>query len=551
MGVLGESLPAVLDHALDMDFTEDTTRQGKRLGEDVTSHSTAKRAKESIFSVNTSKLDLKLLKEAYGLLSSREKHDFEVRFGCIGDLLSVMPNWNLFRAMLKFFVPEYQAFVFPQFELFTLEKVQEMLQAIWGFSFEFSRPLVTTRDGSYGFDWNAALMALGKRLEAMTPSQRISFVALGIYGMVIFPIYVKTIAPTVIALFEQLLHTSTFNPAFTVVAETLWSMKEIWAKGFGRFLGCIELFTTWAQGHLKGPQFEALFSVPMKDRKTEDWHRSLLATTVNDVKFVLPTWSATHYLAPPKGHHSIPLLGIHGGVTYSVELASRQFGKAQNAPYLEDALQSHFDYMSSPVIVNKVSEAHKMWERCRMLPIWKGKGTRSQYEQWRSSWIAKLSLPCKVTNMKNSTIRDLTAKLELSHAQRCQLLEKYDELALDYELLKRGKELSNQQVVELKDKIASMEKDLTASKEICGKQRRSLNFAEEQKKRLLQVKADLKAREKENKELIEKVTRQQELKGKVIKWRNAYNNLLSDYNTLQKELQAAKQSKQGKKENTT
>ncbi|GKV34377.1 hypothetical protein SLEP1_g42754 [Rubroshorea leprosula] len=512
LGYVSLNIPPVrLDHALDMDFTEDTTRQGKRLGEDVTSHPTAKRAKESIFSVNTSKPDLKLLKEAYDLLSSREKHDFEVRFGCIGDLLSVMPNWNLLRAMLKFYVPEYQAFVFPQFELvLTIDEYHHFLRCSPAAdSPNFTPQAQHMKDGSYGFDWNTVLMALGKRLEAMTPSQRINFVALGIYGMVIFPTYVKTIAPMVIALFEQLLRTSAFNPASTVVAETLWSMKEIRAKGSGRFLGCIELFTTWAQGHLRGPQFEALFSVPVKDRKIEDWHRSLLAATINDVKFVLPTWSATHYLAPPEGHHSIPLLGIHGGVTYSVELASRQFGKAQNAPYLDDALQSRFDYMSSPVIVNKV------------------------------------------TNTKNSTIMDLTAKLELSHAQRCQLLEKYDELALDYELLKRGKELSDQQVVEFKDKIASLEKDLAATKEICGKQKRSLNFAEEQRKRLLRLKADLKAREKENKELIEKVTRQQELKGKVIKWRNAYNNLLSDYDALQKELQAAKQSKQGKKETTT
>ncbi|GKV46139.1 hypothetical protein SLEP1_g53146 [Rubroshorea leprosula] len=465
-----------------MDFTEDTTKQGKRLGEDVTSHSTAKRAKESIFSVNTSKPDLKLLKEAYGLLSFREKHDFEIRFGCIGDLLSVVPDWDLFRAMLKFYVPEYQAFVFPQFELvptideyhhflryspamdsctftlqaqhmkFTLEKVQEMLQAMWGFSFDFSQPLVTTREDSYGFNWNAALMALGKGLECMTSSQRINFVTLGIYGMVIFPIYVKTVAPMVIVLFEQLLHTSAFNPA-TVVAETLWSMKEIRAKGSDRFLGCIELFTTWAQGHLRGPQFEALFNVPVKDKKTEDWHRSLLAAIANDVRFVLPTWSATHYLASPEGHHSIPLLGIHGG--------------------------SHFDYMSSSVIVNKVSEAHKMWERCRMVPIWKEKGTRSQYEQWRLSWIAKLSLPWKVTNMKNSTIMDLIAKLELSHAQRYQ------------------------QVVELKDKIALLEKDFVASKEICGKQKRSLDIAkEQQRKRLLRVKANLKARERRTRSLL-------------------------------------------------
>ncbi|GKV44623.1 hypothetical protein SLEP1_g51785 [Rubroshorea leprosula] len=275
-----------------MDFTDDTTRQGKRLGEDVTSHSTAKKAKEPIFLINTSKPDLKLLKEAYGLLSSREKHDFE----------SFTPQAQLMK--------------------FTLEKVQEMLQAMWGFPFEFSRPLVTTRDDSYRFDWNEALMALGKRLKGMTSSQRINFVALGIYGMVIFLIYVKTIASMVVALFEQLLYTSAFNPAYTVVAETLWSMKEIWAKRSGRFSSCMKLFTAWAHGHLRGLQFEALFSVPVKDRKTEDWHRSLLATTINDVRFFLLTWDATHYLAPLEEHHSIPLLGIHGGVTYSMELAS-------------------------------------------------------------------------------------------------------------------------------------------------------------------------------------------------------------------------------------
>ncbi|GLT29792.1 hypothetical protein SLA2020_046370 [Shorea laevis] len=278
----------------------------------------------------------------------------------------------------------------------------------------------------------------------------------------------------------------------------------------------------------------------MKDRKMADWHRLILAVTVNDIRFVLLTWSATHYLAPPEEHHSIPLLGIHGGVTYLVKLPSHQFGKAQSIPYLDDALLLHFDYVSSLVIVDKISEAHEMWEKYRMLPIWKEKGTRLQYEQWRSNWIAKLFWPWELTNTENSTIMDLTAKLEFNHAQRCQLLEKYDELALDHELLKRGKELSDQQVVGLKGKIASLEKDLVASKEICEKQKRSLEFAKEQKKRLLEVKVDLKAKEKENKELIKRVTKQQELKGKVVKWRNAYNNLLSDYDALQKELQAVK-----------
>ncbi|GKV46606.1 hypothetical protein SLEP1_g53580 [Rubroshorea leprosula] len=403
-----------------MDFTEDTVRQGKRHEEDVTSHSTAKKAKGSIFSVNTSKPDLKLLKEAYGLLSSREKHDFE------------------FELVLT--IDEYHHFL-------------RCSPAVDSCSFT---PQVQP------------LMALGTRLEGMTSSQKINFVALGIYGMVIFSIHVKNIAPMVIVFFEQLLHTSALNPVPTVVAETLRSMGNVRVEGSGRFLSCIELFTMWAH--------------------------------VNDVRFVLPTWNATHYPAPPKGRHSIPLLGIHGGVTYSVELASRQFGKAQSIPYLDEALQSHFDYTSFPVITNKISEAHGAWEKCRMLLIRKEKGTRP-------------------------------------HTQRQQLQKKYDELALDHELLKRGKQLSDQQVAGLKDKIAPLEKDLAASNEICGKQKRSLKFARRQKERLLEVKADLKSKEKENKEVTDKVTKQQELKERVVKWRNAYNNLSSD--ALQRELQVA------------
>ncbi|GLT28468.1 hypothetical protein SLA2020_034010 [Shorea laevis] len=158
---------------------------------------------------------------------------------------------------------------------------------------------MTTRDDSHGFDWNATLMALGKRLEGMTSPKRINFVTLGIYGMVTFHIYVKSIAPMVIALFEQLLHTSAFNPASTVVAETLWSMREIQTKRSSCFSSCIELFIAWPHGHLRDPQFEALFNIPVKDRKTEDWHQSLLAAIVNDARFVLMTWSATHYLASP------------------------------------------------------------------------------------------------------------------------------------------------------------------------------------------------------------------------------------------------------------
>ncbi|GLT80519.1 hypothetical protein SLA2020_519540 [Shorea laevis] len=320
---------------------------------------------------------------------------------------------------------------------------------------------------------------MGKSLADMRSSERIKFVALGVYGMVIFPIYVKSIAPMVVALFDQLLSTSAFNLASIVVAETLRSMQDIKAKCKGCFLGCIELFTAWAHDHLIGPRFETLLSVLIEKRKVEDWHQIFLSASISDVRFVLSSWSATHYLHPPERHHFIPLLGIHGGISYSVELARCQFGDAQGVPYLNDGLPPPFDYASLMKIVDKISEAHELWVKCRMLPIWKENGTRLEYEQWRSIWIKNLSFPLKVINTKESTIIDLTTKLEFTHSQLAHLQEKYDGLALEHELLKRGKELSDQQVMELKDEFTLLEKDMAANKQVCVEQKQSLQFAKE------------------------------------------------------------------------
>lgn len=90
---------------------------------------------------------------------------------------------------------------------FTREMVQEMLQQICGFSFDFTQSLYDTSWNTHVFNWNAAFTAMGKSLATMGSSQRIQFVALGVYGMVIFLIYVKSIAPMVVALIDQLLCT--------------------------------------------------------------------------------------------------------------------------------------------------------------------------------------------------------------------------------------------------------------------------------------------------------------------------------------------------------
>lgn len=112
-----------------MDCIEDIARQRKKSREDYASHSVSKESDDFIFSVSTAKPNLKLLNTAYVHLSSREKYDFEVQFGRIVDFFSIVPNWALFRAMLKFYAPKYRAFMFPQFELvLTIDEYHQLLR---------------------------------------------------------------------------------------------------------------------------------------------------------------------------------------------------------------------------------------------------------------------------------------------------------------------------------------------------------------------------------------------------------------------------------------
>ncbi|GKV51309.1 hypothetical protein SLEP1_g57979 [Rubroshorea leprosula] len=382
-----------------MDFAKDIAGQRKRSREDYASHSISKESNEYNFSVSKTKLDLTLLKATYDLLSSKEKYDFEF------ELVLTIDEYHQFLRCS----PTMDSHTFTpkqQHMQLTSVMVQEMLQRICGFSFDFTQPLLSTSWDTYGFNWDTAFTTMGKSLANMRSFERIRFVPLGLSS------------------------TSAFNTAPTVVAETLRSMQHIRAK------------------------------------------------------------------------------------------SRRQFGEAQGVPYLNNGLPPPFDYASPMKIVDKISEARELWVKCRMLSIWKENGTIPEYEQW-------------------------------SHAQRAHLQEKYDGLALEHELLKRGKELSDQQVMKLKDKITLLEKDLAANRQVCVEKKRSSKFAKEQKRRLLQVKADLKAKEEENKELVEKMAKQQKLEEEVARWKNVYNNLLSDYSALQKELQVVKQSKQGGEETTS
>ncbi|EOY04333.1 Uncharacterized protein TCM_019620 [Theobroma cacao] len=73
--------------------------------------------------------------------------------------------------------------------------------------------------------------------------------ALGIYGLVIFPKVLGHIEVGIIDFFQQVINKA--NPSPSILAETLRSLNYCRRKGEGRFVGCSQLLSIWIASHFE------------------------------------------------------------------------------------------------------------------------------------------------------------------------------------------------------------------------------------------------------------------------------------------------------------
>jgi len=109
----------------------------------------------------------------------------------------------------------------------------------------------------------------------------------------------------------------TKNPVPTLLAETYHSIHHMTDKQDGTILFCAPFLYTWYTLHLPRSYLskeKALYS------------EKIMSIAPTDVVWYNPTYDIGTIIDSCGEFANVPLLGIHGGITYNHTLAKRQFG---------------------------------------------------------------------------------------------------------------------------------------------------------------------------------------------------------------------------------
>jgi len=138
-----------------------------------------------------------------------------------------------------------------------------------------------------------------------------SILALLIYGLVIFPNIEGFVDANAIQIFL------TKNPVPTLLVETYHSLHHRTNKQDGTILGCAPLLYKWYNLHL--PR-----SYLSKDKAL--YSEKIMSLAPTDVVWYNPAYDIGTIIDSCGEFANVPLLRIHGGITYNPTLARRQFG---------------------------------------------------------------------------------------------------------------------------------------------------------------------------------------------------------------------------------
>ncbi|XP_039032316.1 uncharacterized protein LOC120167333 [Hibiscus syriacus] len=273
--------------------------------------------------------------------------------GDIPYLLEVPVDRNLFRSLSQFWNPAYSCFTFGKVDLMpTIEEYQALIRcpraqvhrvhtkppftpsfkkkliSITGMSEDWVVKNIKKKGDSECFPWSAL-----KEIINCHPDQRkkLDMLALGIYGLVIFPKVLGYVDISVVDLFERLDKNVDHVPA--ILADMFRSLSSCRREGGGRFIGCAPLLLVWILSHFKHGGFtEEKWMVIFKDIRDGDvlWRTS---------------WKVTSSILYKCGERDwVPLPGIWGSVGYAPLLVSRQYGSIQFIPVTRDLSGSDFAF---------------------------------------------------------------------------------------------------------------------------------------------------------------------------------------------------------------
>ncbi|KAJ9167530.1 hypothetical protein P3X46_022176 [Hevea brasiliensis] len=377
----------------------------------------------SIPSLDLDKIEVRMnnlegLSNGWRSLPDQVKVRFEEKYGRIATLMQVKVQIPALKAMLSVWNSKYGVFSFNDIDTVpTMEEYQTLLgipyslqnriylhlehRQTWkrlahmlGTPPEEVKSKETAKGNTHGWYWTYLQKWLDQCLREKQWDQASVALALGIYGLILFPGPLGIITCNAVEVFWTV-ERQQINPIPAILAETLLTLTYCRQQGKGSLKCCSQLLYLWIISHMcpvetKGltwyldqPPIKRMTRLVISLKNEQQWWERILSFNSHDYCWRKLWTSGQPVLISTGGNQSVSLIGVTGYTSYTPALVMRQFGSTQSVINIKEYHQGRFYHELKEEEGLKM--ARKSWENITLMEKSpKGPSASGDYLKWRT-----------------------------------------------------------------------------------------------------------------------------------------------------------------------
>jgi len=450
------------------------------------------------------------------ILGHSQNIDEAAFFGKYGRLLEIAKIGVLnpaIKALINFWDPDYRCFSFGNVDLCPTIEEYGMLMEFPKHLHQVYFPLrndkvipelskllkiphlsrFLEKNGS-GLKWKFLEAELEKKKEQyVSVLERDRLIALGIYGLVLFPSLKGVISLEAAAAFVEYENTHV-NPTTAILAETLLTLNHFRKTGKGAVRCCTQLLYIWMVSHVetKKPIFNNFWwfnQKPLKIVEEEEWGilgdqgwmKKLQELPSSNFSWKAPWVKSVDVIVSCGQKCWVPLIGITGYVSYAPALVIRQLGGIQHIPRTVGLAEfsGFFKDQSAREVLETIKQD---WSHLTLIQkeseSLRDPSSSEGYEKWRNlAPIAASKKPCSEDGPSRIEERSLKRKKISNEEDLMEQIErlqkelgksKGDKAALERMMMEGDKSrvFLNEQLESKDAKIGMLELQLSKGKAV-------------------------------------------------------------------------------------
>ncbi|KAJ9170401.1 hypothetical protein P3X46_018511 [Hevea brasiliensis] len=417
------------------------------------------------------------LSNGWRSLPDQVKARFEKKYGKIATLMRVNVQIPALKAMLSVWNPKYGVFSFNDIDTVpTMEEYQALLEIpystqnriylhlehrqtwkrlthLLGIPSEEAKSKETVKGNTHGWYWTYLEKRLDQYLQEKQWDQASVALALGIYGLILFPGPLGIITCSTVEVFWAV-ERQEVNPIPAILAETLLTLTYCRQQGKGSIKCCSQLLYLWIISHMcpvetKGltwyldqPPIEKMTRLIISPKNEQQWREQILSINSHDYCWRKLWPSGQSVLINMGGNQSVSLIGVTGYTSYTPALVMRQFGSTQTRIDIEEYHHGHFYHELKEEEGLKM--ARRSWENISLMERSpKGPSATCDYLEWRAGRDREHStVEFEDSDPRRNVLLEeadshLINSLQKANTENSQLQEQIKQLEDKQQILKR------------------------------------------------------------------------------------------------------------------